>query len=392
MNVPVSTFITRVAPEKIGWEPYIYLVFLGFMFVQPFMDEHFGPTDWLLTFVLIAAFLPVYLGSFASQGRNALSRLVAIALLGFVGVFVNTGSSSFFIYAAAGAAFALKPRQTVTFIAAILGLEVLAFGFSPFPLADRFWAFFPGMVFAPIIGGVNIFEAEKGRANTKLRLAQEEVEHLATIAERERIARDLHDLLGHTLSVITLKSELASKLAASDPARAAREMVEVTRVSRQTLREVREAVRGYRSRGLEGELTVAKETLGAAGVLFDLLVEPLELTPAQEGTLALALREAATNVVRHASASRCTVRLLHKEREVRLEVEDDGGGKHAPDGAGLLGMRERAEALGGLLSVESTGQGTRLVLKLPTDPTGRTDLEGTAPTRRVPASPRLENA
>lgn len=382
-----------MAPQKIGWEPYVYLVFLGFMFLQPFIDESFGALDWLLTLLLIAIFLPLYLGSFCSDGWRGRIGVSLIALLGFVGMFINTGSSSFFIYAAAGAAYVFRPHQAVTFIAAILGLEALAFAFSPLPLEARFWAFFPGVIFAPLSGAINIFEAEKERANAKLRLAQEEVEHLATIAERERIARDLHDLLGHTLSVITLKSELASRLTASDPLRAEREMAEVTRVSRQALREVREAVRGYRLRGLPGELTVAKEMLAAARVQFDYLAEPLELTPAQEGTLALALREAVTNVVRHAAASRCTVRLVHEGREVRLEVTDDGRGKQLQDGAGLSGMRERAEALGGSLTVESLRRGTRLLLALPVERAARTVFKGErAPSQAVPASPGLENA
>jgi two-component system sensor histidine kinase DesK len=308
-------------------------------------------------------------------------------------MFINSGSSSFFIYAAAGAPFALKPRQAVAFIGGILVLELLAFAFSPIPLPYRFWAFFPGVIFAPIIGGINIFEAEKARANTKLRLAHEEVEHLATIAERERIARDLHDLLGHTLSVITLKSELASRLAAADPVRAEQEMAEVSQVSRQALREVREAVRGYRSRGLTGELAVAKEMLGAADVTFDYLAAGVDLTPAQEGTLALALREAVTNVVRHASATRCTVRLVEEAREVRLEVEDDGHGKQAPDGAGLAGMRERAEALGGSLTLESSGHGVRLVLRLPVEPLVRSPArEARSGSPAVAAPPSLENA
>lgn len=386
----MTLFFTRVAPKHIGWEPYVYLVFLGFLFMQPFLDENFGLRNWLLTALLIAIFVPIYLLNYSCRGPRGRLGVLVIALLGFVGMFFNNGSSSFFIYAAAGAPFAFRARQAVTVIVAILGLEVLAFGFSPIPLPYRFWAFFPGVVFAPIIGGINIFEAEKARANTKLRLAHEEVEQLATIAERERIARDLHDLLGHTLSVITLKSELASKLVTVDPARAEREMREVTRVSRQALKEVREAVRGYRSRGLTGELSVAKEMLAAADVDFDYGAERVVLTPAQEGALALALREAVTNVVRHASASRCTVRLLVEAGCVRLEVEDDGRGKGASDGVGLTGMRERAEALGGTLRVESAGRGTQLVLMLPGVPAGRAASQDAA--TPFSTTPTLESA
>lgn len=357
----------RVSPKKIGWEPYLYLVYLGFMFFQPFFDPNFGLTNWVLTFALIAVFLPVYLINFSRSGRDALVGVAVIALLGLVGMFVNTGSSCFFIYAACGAPHAAaKPRRAALLMMGVVALIILAFFLSPLPLPDRYWAFFPAAVFAPILGTVNIFEAEKGRANAKLRLAHDEIERLAKVAERERIARDLHDLLGHTLSVITLKSELASRLAARDPVRAEREMFEVAQVSRQALKETREAVRGYRARDLSGELGAAKAMLAAAGVRLEYFAEPLTLTPAQEGTLALALREAVTNVVRHAQASSCTVRLTRAEGEVRLEVADDGLGKGAPDGSGVTGMRERAELLGGGLEVKGNAAGTRLLLTLPT--------------------------
>ena len=179
----------------------------------------------------------------------------------------------------------------------------------------------------------------------------------------------MHDLLGHTLSSITLKSELASRLVRTDPVRAEREMREVAGVSRQALKEVREAVSGYRARTLAVELTRAREMLTAAGVRLEYFTEPLVLPPLQEGTLALALREAVTNVVRYARASVCTVRVLRVAApgrdEVRLEVDDDGTGKCTPDGAGLTGMGERAELLGGRLEVAGNSSGTRLRLSLP---------------------------
>ena len=389
------TVVAHVSPKKIGWEPYLYLVYLGFMFFQPFFDPEFGLVDWVLTGGLVAVFLPLYLTNFARSGRGALVGVIATALLGVLGMFINTGSSAFFIYAACGAPHVVsKPRQAVVLMAAIFGLVTLAFFLSPLSLPDRFWAFFPAALFAPVLGTVNIFEAEKGRANAKLRLAHAEIERLAKVAERERIARDLHDLLGHTLSVITLKSELASKLARTDPVRAGTEMAEVAQVSRQALRETREAVRGYRLRDLSGELGAAKEMLEAAGVRLDYFAQPLTLTPAQEGALALALREAVTNVVRHAHATHCTVRLTQEARRVRLVVEDDGTGKRAADGAGVTGMRERAALLGGGLNVSAHRSGTCLELTLPISETPsslsvRVDREAERPD--APVS-RLEKA
>ncbi len=305
--------------------------------------------------------------------------IAGMALLGLVFVHLNSGASAFFIYAAAAAGFSGPPRFAFKVIVGIWSLVIVSAFFSSVPWPYVLYAFVPSLVMTAIIGGVNIFEAEKGRANAKLRLAHEEIEHLATIAERERIARDLHDLLGHTLSVITLKSELAAKLAARDPLRAAQEMREVERTSRQALKEVRVAVRGFRARGLKAELTNAKLALEAAGVRFETYAEPVALTPTQESTLALALREAVTNVVRHAQATRCAVRLVQDKEGVRLEVRDDGRGISGPEGSGLTGMRERVAALGGRLEIDGS-QGTRLLVRLP---------QGTGPATEVPA-PELQ--
>ena len=355
-------------PKKLGWEPYIYLVYLSFLFFQP-LYEPGGVLDWVLIGLMIALFLPVYFWTWRTPGRRALWGVAGMTLLGTVFTPLNSGASSFYIYAAAAAAFTGSPRFAAKIVGAIFALGLLSAALSGIPWPYWLAAFAPALIFVPIIGGVNIFQAEKERTNAKLRLAHDEISRLAKVAERERIARDLHDLLGHTLSSITLKSELASRLARTDPRRAEHEMGEVAGVSRQALKEVREAVSGYRARTLTSELTHAEGMLAAAGVRLEYFTEPLALPPVQEGTLALALREAVTNVVRHAQASVCTVRVLHiidsGKSEVRLEVDDDGLGKGGPDGAGLTGMGERAELLGGRLEITGNSSGTRLCLTLP---------------------------
>jgi len=231
-------------------------------------------------------------------------------------------------------------------------------------------------VLVPMFGFTNIYQRERAQANARLAMAQDEIERLAAIAERERIARDLHDLLGHTLSTITLKSELAHRLALADPERAAAEMREVERISRGALSEVRSAVTGYRARGLQGELANAKLALEAGEVAFDYFAEPLDLPPERESVLALALREAVTNVLRHAGAEHCTVRLRKLGDHAELTVEDDGVGGAAVADGGLAGMRARLQALGGTLQV-TDDRGTRLRVALP--------LEGARSRAEAPA-------
>jgi two-component system sensor histidine kinase DesK len=198
----------------------------------------------------------------------------------------------------------------------------------------------------------------------QLNLANQEIEHLAKVAERERIARDLHDVLGHTLSVIILKSELAGKLIDRDPERAKAEIADVEQTSRAALADVRSTIRGYRAHSLEAELKQAKATLETAGVTVRSESEEVRLTPVQESVVALVVREAVTNVVRHARARNCHLRLMPVNGNCRLEIQDDGRGGGAVEGNGLRGMRERIEALGGTLERENS-RGTKLSIEFP---------------------------
>ena len=219
-----------------------------------------------------------------------------------------------------------------------------------------------------VVGGSNIFFAQRDRAACKLRLAHTEIEHLAKVAERERIARDLHDVLGHTLSVIILKSELAGKLIDRDPVRARAEIADVEQTSRAALAEVRSTIRGYRAHSLDAEIKSARATLETAGVSVQTDSEDVSLTPAQESVVALVVREAVTNVVRHANALHCQLKLTPSHGNCVLEIQDDGRGGIQEEGNGLRGMRERIEALGGTIRRE-TEAGTRLIIQFPLQPT-----------------------
>lgn len=226
------------------------------------------------------------------------------------------------------------------------------------------WFLIPATAISALIGAVTIQASVNTARNARLRMAQDEVARLAKVAERERIARDLHDLLGHTLSVIVLKSELAQKLLARDPERAKLEVAEVERIARDGLAEVREAITGYRSSGVQAELGRVHQALVSAGIETTIDPPSVSLPPAQDAALSLALREATTNVIRHAGATRCHIRFYERDGSLLMEVEDNGLGGNAPFGNGLTGMRERIQSLGGALSRESE-RGTRLLVTLP---------------------------
>lgn len=370
-------------PRLNPWMRYVWLINLGWLGLQPVFDPRAGIVDWLVVAGLIGLFIPLYMAASSCEDDRRLMLVVAgMAGLGVVGTIWNSGASVFVIFAAASAAYLEPMRRAIRTIAALVGVIGLIVLLSPIPLPWRFVAYAPSLIFTIMIGLANVFEAERDRAQRRLLRADEEIERLATLAERERIARDLHDLLGHTLSVIVVKSELAARLSLDDPARAAEEMSDVERIGREALTEVRAAVAGYRARGLRGELEGARRALEAAGVDATITAELPPLSIAQESALALALREAVTNVVRHARARHATIRIGADGERVLLEVSDDGRGSSAPEGAGLTGMRERIAALGGGVMHDTSTAGTRLrvTLHLDTDATAR----ATAPSPQRP--------
>jgi two-component system sensor histidine kinase DesK len=353
--------VTLAPREKTnGWAPYIWLAYLSFFYIQPVLD-HAGLQTWLLTVLGTIVFLCLYFGLFWLERPRALWLIAGMVALGMVYAPFNGGASTFFVFAAAFIPFCVPTeRKAVALMAGIVilaAIETQAFHLS-------LWFLFYAGGLSLVVGGSNIYFAQRNRALAKLRMANEEIEHLAKVAERERIARDLHDVLGHTLSVIILKSELAGKLIDRDPQRAGNEIREVEQISRQALSEVRDAIRGYRTRGLDAELAQAKSTLETAGVKAECQAATITLPALHESVLTLAVREAVTNVVRHARAQTCSLRLERQNGSCRLEIKDDGRGSLQNEGNGLRGMRERVEMLGGTL-LRNSRSGTTLTITLP---------------------------
>src|SRR5713226_6196652 len=203
-------------------------------------------------------------------------------------------------------------------------------------------------------------------ANQQLSQARERIARLAVGEERLRFARDLHDLLGHSLSVIALKSELAGRLIKKTPGLAAHEVEDIEKVARDALREVREAVTGYRQPTLAAELAGAKEALRAAGIEWHVDQDHAPLPPAVEAVLAWTVREGVTNVMRHSQATRCAIRIAAKDGRATVEVVDDGRGGTLEPGSGLRGLRERVLERGGTLTAEPLPhEGFRLRVTLP---------------------------
>ncbi|MFE6361347.1 sensor histidine kinase [Streptomyces sp. NPDC057806] len=197
--------------------------------------------------------------------------------------------------------------------------------------------------------------------------ARETRARLAVAEERLRFGRDLHDVMGRNLAVIALKSELAVQLARRERPEAVDQMIEVQRIARESQREVRDVVRGYREADLGAELSGAHGVLTAAGISCE-VSGPVAGLPAEvQSALGWVVREATTNVLRHGNAERCGVSVRMREGRVVLTVENDGAAGAAPkgDGSGLTGLRERLAAVSGTLEAGAEGGVFRVVAEVP---------------------------
>jgi len=343
------------------------LFYLGFLFVNwnPGMS---GPASWLpATLASIAIFLPVYLRACRETGPAVLVCALVIALLGLALMPINTSANTYLIYAGALLPFSAigLPRSMLAIAAGLLALTI-EIALLHWPLQYLIIVVGITGIVATAVCAANHFQRERNLRQAELELSHDEVRRLAALAERERIGRDLHDLLGHTLSLITLKSELAARLFDRDPLAARREIHDVERVAREALGQVRRAVTGIRTAGLAAELASARLLLESCGVRLDYAPADAALPVDVETALALTVREAVTNIQRHARATRARVEVAIASGEARLSIADDGRGSDIVPGNGLAGMRERLQALGGRLDIQSRrGEGTLLLAALP---------------------------
>ncbi|NGY64644.1 sensor histidine kinase [Lentzea sp. NEAU-D13] len=344
-----------------GISRWMHLLYLGNLLWAPVFDPAADWADWTLVAVVVVAFVPMYVLAWHRTDLVRWRCLVPTVVLGALATPFNTGAAVLFVYAGAFAGLAESRRVAMRWFVGLTALIGVFAVVSTVEMPYRLWGLLPSLIFLWLIGILQVEWAERDREAAELRIRTARVEHLATLAERERIARDLHDLLGHTLTAIVLRAQLV----AADPARAQEEAAEIERAARAALGEIRDAVTGWRSASLETELEAARAALTSLGVEVVVRRDPdLTIVGSTEHELALALREAVTNVARHARAKTCHIGIEARDGELCLVIADDGIGNHAPEGNGLTGMRERIAALGGL--VRRTGSaGTTVTIAVP---------------------------
>ena len=332
-----------------GWS--IFLVVLVALFSQ----RQFGPG-------IRSSWLPL-----------AVVAITAIALVTEVGMGVGDAGALFF-YAGVSAARIAPERRALGAIGLVALAACLSTGYAASDLGA-------GLDVGVTVGTISLTLfalSAVGRANRELQAARRDLAELAVAEERNRIARDLHDTLGHSLSVIALKSELARRLLPDDPSRADAELADVERVTREALASVRETVSGYRQPSLAIELAGARAALAAAGITGEVEPAPEGLPRNVDAMLGWAVREGVTNVLRHSDATTARIRIIADGSSRAVEVVDDGRGLPPDDGApdgragvGLAGLRERAASLGGRVEAGPLPDyGFRLLVAVPAEVAG----------------------
>jgi len=360
---PDSSVADNLRRGKPAWADAVHLLWTGWVFFTPIFGTGYT-LDWMwLTLLTYPVFLTLYVRLLLAPRHHGPRYALAMVAMGLALLPWYPSGISYFIF---GCVMLRVCRNASMLrymlrLLALNGLFVVVALWVGYPWQLVVWI--PSM--ALIIGIIiNVERANKDR-DAALQLSQEEVRRLAATAERERIGRDLHDLLGHTLSLITLKLELSRKLADRDPQGSRREVTEAETIARQALAEVRSAVTGIRASDLAAELASARLLLECQHVHLH-YAPPPPMPPDVERGLSLVLREAATNIARHAQAHQAWIRFEQEGRSLLMEIRDDGRGGVQADGNGLGGMRERVTALRGTLVLQSVkGEGTCVTVRVP---------------------------
>jgi two-component system sensor histidine kinase DesK len=348
--------------------------------VVDLLTQHYSVPNQVTGLSIIVVFCTVYLvyvPRWPMQPRHALPGVLALAALAVAAclLFGGTGATTLWIFISSATGLLVVNRRHAAVGVLVCTACYLLFCETGHVGSEAMLSNLLPVVF---IGMAMIGLRRQLELTAELARAREEVAQLAASEERQRLARDMHDLTGQSLSMVTLKSELAARLlgrlpASADRDRARDEIEQVAAVSRQTLHDIREAISGYRRPTLAVEVITARAVLVSAGIAVEddpaLILASGTFDPDAEAALAWCLREAVTNVVRHSGARHCRISLTSQPDTVALIVSDDGHGYAAPigpgarlagliadAGTGLRGMSERLRAAGGSLELRPDGR------------------------------------
>jgi two-component system sensor histidine kinase DesK len=343
--------------KPVPWGYLAWTLPLAYVFWPPYAQGAVW-LEWAATALTLVAVLALFLAALTfDEQRELVAGICATLLTIAIAALAYRPSGGLYFPVAAAFTAAAVGGSIGWSIALVCGIATL-FGL------EWAWLYLDGSqgVLLPLFVAAQIFVS--GVGGIAAFRQTREVERRDRTHERERIAQDLHDVLGHSLSSLALKAELARRVFHSDPKRALAEIGDVERIARQGLEEARRAIHGYFSGDIYAELDRAEQALKAADISVERRWEQLELAPAEERVLALIVREAATNILRHSHARACRLALFRAKDAYRLEISDDGRGGTLEEGVGMRSIRTRAEALGGT-AVWTAAAGTHLRVNLP---------------------------
>jgi two-component system sensor histidine kinase DesK len=351
------------------FSPYVWLIYLPLFFI-PVMISHHESIDLVWTALALITFLGLYFHAYWVKSQYVIYHIVAIGLLGTLVAFITPTACTLFIYAGAFCSRLMPLKYAMTVLVSLLVWIASISWFFSFEM----YFYQPALVFTLIVGILNIYQCALHQNKQALILSRKETQRLAQVAERERIARDLHDLIGHTFSVITIKADLAGRLIDKDLEKARIEIKQLENISRDALSQVREVVSGYRTSDLLSELANAKNVFNSVDIDFyyqfeNIDEQQIELDSTNNKELAIVLRELVTNIIKHAKATQVTAIIKHQDGKIVLAMQDDGQGfeNSQHKGFGIKGIEERIQKLKGFVAIKTGGQytGTLSEITLP---------------------------
>ena len=357
-NVSYGTLGSPNIGRPWRWISLMFSVFyfFSFFFIEltlPFIAQ---------SLILYGLFVFCYLKLLDCSAKKAPWLIAVMCLLAVIGTPINSSSNVFFGYAALFSGFYFQRNTAILVTLAITGCLLAS------ATVFNLWAphyIFPGLVPTISLGFMGIVIQQAERHRIREQRSDEEKKQLATVAERERIARDLHDTLGHTLSSIALKAQLAKKLGSrGDIDAAIGEINEVAAIASEALTDVRRVVSGYKNKGLTEQLTLLQSRLESAGFQLTLNKTLEYIEPRTEAAIILMLIEATTNIIRHSKGNAVSFDLLTNAQGLVLSVKDNGHVNAFTEGNGIKGIHERLDDLNGQLTIH-TNQGFHLQMNIP---------------------------
>jgi two-component system sensor histidine kinase DesK len=344
--------------QKMSW---VYLINLIF-FIIPLFTVRFAVWEYISMAVALLVFLFCYFWAYRCNTHTIHWPIAGIVLVATLITPINPGSISLYAYAGFFIGFAYSFRLYLILVTMLITL-LIALDFLLNIHWEQFLAFgIPIVLAVSFLGRAEHAKMQHRRTEQK---SEDEIKQLAAMVERERIARDLHDILGHTLSSVILKADLTTKLLAHQQTDAAKQqLAELSQIARDALSQVRQSVSGYKHQGLVAEATKLLLTLREAGFETTLSGKIPQLDARRETAIILALTELSTNVIRHSKGDSCRLHFEQDNKQLIIRVSDNGNSTRIQEGNGIGGLRERLNAIGASLTLHQAG-GVDATIQLP---------------------------